>query len=488
MKNDRLQLIPVSNFLLSLTVVVSLAACAPAETATPVSTNTPTREVLSTPSTTMPTSTPSLTPTTAVPSTVTATMPPTSTLSSDCLKEVEDLNLTFDSLFSFLYPDIDPGLLTYFDSGGSAVCLEAALTRLYGSQLAEATPEPVKARVLEVDVTDDQRLDVLMGVTIPYGNGYGEAHLLAFVNRVEGYEAQIVFRRAGAGSAAEGLYRGGGVLIHDIMDLNRDSVTEILFSVSWTYETDVFIGQWDGTQFASLIKQYDEEYFQWLYWIAVIEGDIEIVDQEDDGIFELIITTKPYVPEVGMRPKRPRTEIWGWDGASYTLTEVNYGQPEHRFQAVCYGDDASSYGDYENALALYQQAIFDESLLGWSQGYSPDSPDPLVPDPDEWPRLGAYARYRILVLHVFRGYLEEAEIVYDSLQTKHPVGSVAGAYAELATTFWDTYLLTNSLADACDGAARFALERESEVLHPLGTDFYGENGREYAAEDVCPFK
>ncbi|UCF61684.1 MAG: hypothetical protein JSV37_03085, partial [Anaerolineaceae bacterium] len=127
-------------------------------------------------------------------------------------------------------------------------------------------------------------------------------------------------------------------------------------------------------------------------------------------------------------------------------------------------------------------------LLGWSQGYSPDSSDPLVPDPDERLRLGAYARYRILVLHVFRGYLEEAEIVYDSLHTRYPVGSVGGIYAELATIFWETYLLTNILTDACDEAARFVLERESEILKPLGADFYGEYGREYVAEDVCPFK
>ncbi|UCF61655.1 MAG: hypothetical protein JSV37_02935, partial [Anaerolineaceae bacterium] len=360
MKNEIRQLILIANLLLGLAATVLLAACSSAETSTPVSTNTPAREVSRTPSTRMPISTPSLTPTTAVPSTATATMPSTSTLSPDCLKEVEDLNLTFDSLFSFLYPDYDPGLLTYFDSGGSAVCLEAALTRLYGSQLAEVTPEPVKAQVIEIDVTDDQRSDVLMAVTIPYGNGYGEAHLLAFIDREEGYEAQIVFRRAGAGSAAEGLYRGGGAQIHEVGDLNRDGVTEILFSVNWTYESDIFIGQWDGNQFASLIKQYDEEYFQWLYWIVIIEGDIEIVDTDDDGIFELIITTKAYVPEVGMRPKRPRTEIWDWDGATYTLAEIHYGQPEHRFQAVYYGDDASSYGDYENALALYQQAIFDE--------------------------------------------------------------------------------------------------------------------------------
>lgn len=42
------------------------------------------------------------------------------------------------------------------------------------------------------------------------GGGSGEANVLAFLNREDGFESHILFRRAGARSRGEGLYAGGG--------------------------------------------------------------------------------------------------------------------------------------------------------------------------------------------------------------------------------------------------------------------------------------
>ena len=53
--------------------------------------------------------------------------------------------------------------------------------------------------------------------------------------------------------------------------------------------------------------------------------------------------------------------------------------PKYRFQAVYDGDDASRFGEYDRALALYQQAVFDEALLGWNPDFNPYSALPVDP-------------------------------------------------------------------------------------------------------------
>jgi hypothetical protein len=191
----------------------------------------------------------------------------------------------------------------------------------------------------------------------------------------------------------------------------------------------------------------------------------------------------------GYGPGRPRHEVWAWNGAAFTFHKSYYDPPVYRFQAVYDADDASLAGDYDAALALYQRAAFDESLLGWGPGQNPVDPQPGIWDPDERPRLEAYSRYRILLLHAINNRSDAAQIVYDSLVEKFPSGSPGQPFAELASAFWEEYSANQILADACAEAADYASAHEDDILVPISWPAYGDNeARTYKPEDICPFE
>jgi hypothetical protein len=171
---------------------------------------------------------------------------------------------------------------------------------------------------------------------------------------------------------------------------------------------------------------------------------VHLQDINGDGLQELVVKQGIPIGSDGV-PWRTETDICTWNGKSFVLTHTELGAAEYRFQAVQDGDRATSAGKFDRALGLYQQAIFDASLQGWSEnrllyemerarerdsGQAP-SPQPTpIPDPAEYPNLAAYARYRILLLHVVRGYLTEAGTVYSALEERYPEGQVGHAYAE----------------------------------------------------------
>jgi hypothetical protein len=182
---------------------------------------------------------------------------------------------------------------------------------------------------------------------------------------------------------------------------------------------------------------------------------------------------------------RDLTLVHAWNGAQYIAIDFIIPPPVYRFHAVQDGDDASYFGQYDRALAFYQQAIFDEALEWWSLaryeyeaarhcggGYLTLPPLPS-PDADERPRLEAYSRYRILLLHTVRGYMPEAKVVYDTLQRKFPAERAGHVYAEMASVFWNDYNVSHSIRTACSRAIAYANDHSAAILNPLGAQFYG---------------
>jgi len=248
------------------------------------------------------------------------------------------------------------------------------------------------------------------------------------------------------------------------------------------------IVEWDGDQFVDLIRSSGPD----PHVAEVQNGDGEVLDSDGDGLLELALANG-----VGRGPdasalERPRTDVWAWDGEAFALDHSRSASPPlFRIQAIWDGDSATQRGDYDAALAFYQQAISDPQLLGWSQdrmasdavyegGATP------TPDPDEHLRLSAYGWYRIMLLHVAGKRLAEAQSAYDTLQGQHPEGSAGRAYAALATVFWEEFNRSQDVAAACDRAAEYATDHGDRVLAPLGSRFYGFGQRDYAAEEICP--
>ncbi|MBC8507022.1 MAG: hypothetical protein ISR58_09445 [Anaerolineales bacterium] len=251
------------------------------------------------------TSQPTITP---YPPTITPTHGPTSTPTIEfvavgevCLPE--DASVTIDSDV-LMDPDFDLTIAEYLSAGGNVNELEKSFA------LQISSGEKSRVRVIPYDITGDGILDVLMTLTIPYGNGLGESHVLAFRCVGGGYESDIFFRRAGAGERAEGLFTGGGAVIKSLADINKNGIDDILFEVNWPGYQEYYLLAWDGAEFKSLIYYVDILGME-KYRLEVADGNIQIMDINEDGIFELEVTG------IDFNTGNMATVIWRWDGALY---------------------------------------------------------------------------------------------------------------------------------------------------------------------------
>ena len=375
-------------------------------------------------------------------------------------------------------------LLTYLNSGGSPSSLQKALgvlTMLDGAWKA-------KAQVEVIDVTGNSTPEVVIDLSFFEAGQYFEGGL--FIFRCKG--GQYI---GGALLSTSGQVQSGGEPdgILGLLDMNNDGVLEIVHShvsISGThgYFTREFrILEWDGQEFVDLIPE--DEYG---FYAQADTGDDVVEDLDGNGTKELILSNSigEAYPDLG--PQRSRKDIWAWNGYHFVPERWEHTEPVFRIHAIWDGDDATRFGDYADALAFYQQGVFDTELFGWTSGQLwPDTaysggPTP-APDPEEWPRLNAYGRYRIMLLHAVQGFQSEAQIVYDTLQENFPDGAVGSQYAELARIFWEEYSSSADVEMACAKAVEFAESQSSIILTPLGKRFYGSGQREYTPEDICPF-
>lgn len=299
-------------------------------------------------------------------------------------------------------------------------------------------------------------------------------------------------------------------VIADIKDMNSDGVDEIIAIEGDARIKIVTVFEWDGSEFQTLIQDVGGS---WPRTCSDLLGSSWVYAQDMDGNGTLELVLKqgiPIGPEYGMGlPWRKETRTCTWNGNAFVLTQIEIDtSPEYRFQAVQDGDRAARAGEYDQALSLYQQAISSNTLLGWSQAWrnyemekynsqafdpSP-TPEPTpVLDPAEYANLAAYARFRILLLHVVQGYLPEAEIMHNTLQKDYPEGQIGHAYAEMATAFWNEYQKDEKIWQACAKAIEYAVEHPAETLSYLGNGeyaimYYGDQSLEYKPEDLCPFQ
>jgi hypothetical protein len=377
--------------------------------------------------------------------------------------------------------------------------LEAALNELKLEGMEENWL--VTSQVTTTDLTGDGTAEVVLDLVFYIPGQYSDGAV--FIYRCESgrYIGGDVTAISGATLAADQADPGGIRALHD---MDGDSLPEVVVSyieIMGTHAnfTRVFeIYSWDGTGFVDLSPR--DSYGASM--LRVQNGEGRVVDQDEDGMFELVLSPGPgRGPESGPSQALEQ-ETWGWNGEAFVLLQIEglgsslqcapiLEPPVFRFQAFQFGDVAALCGDYEDAQAYYQQAVFDEELLGWTPGRSMDDSEyraTPTPDPDERPKINAYGRYRIMLLHVVRGYLSDAQVVYESLLEKYPAGSSGGEYSELATVFWDAYQQSQDLVQACAQAAQYAASHENRILKPLSASYYGVYGFDYKPEDICPFE
>jgi hypothetical protein len=299
-----------------------------------------------------------------------------------------------------------------------------------------------------------------------------------------------------------------------IQDLNLDGLPELLLisrafgGFSTTYLLQ--IRTWDGQSFSSPIvlpPDYPyrsqgnlgfEDYQHSLWGITYHGGIVDLLDVDHNGTTEFIIKSGlPGHPDlIAHGPWRHAQDTFTWNGEAYVLLRSEIDPPIYRFQAVQDADQAALWGEYDRALALYQDAIFSDQLLGWSpelyeqQQYSffvDSTPTPFPAPAEEYYHLAAYARFRILVLHALHGYDQDGQIVYDTLIERFPEGQPGYESAVLAQGFWSTYLATHDVGQACTQALKAIWDEAGEILYWLDGDFHGMQAPDYQLVGLCPF-
>lgn len=288
--------------------------------------------------------------------------------------------------------------------------------------------------------------------------------------------------------------------LREIRDLNQNGVPEMfLMHITRHGNGLVYIYEWDGsTTFRSLIHYQGEYKLSSIRnWVGTV-SQYDIKDINGDGLQEIILVDDRLLHDWEMYPAYNETIILGWDGEYYVnMTPGNFTPGKFRFQATEMGDMETLYGNYDQAFAFYRAAIFDEKLAWWSPervSYERDMsynstaalPTP-IPDLDEYPRLAAYAYYRMMILHVYLSQIDAAKADYAALKEKFPVDSPGYPYVEMASSFLQIYQETGRILKACGAASAYA-DAHSEMLAPLGgAQIHGWASHTYDASDICPF-
>jgi hypothetical protein len=283
--------------------------------------------------------------------------------------------------------------------------------------------------------------------------------LLIFLCAGDSFQTAYVSAPASEGERPE---------LYAVQDFNGDGLPELL--VLWnscgahTCFTQAELLKWAGAGFENL----------WLGRSDDLPSPvIELQGPDADGQTAITIRATG-IGSAGAGPYREIRRTWTWRGESgrFEIFEETLSEPYFRIHALHDADQAALEGDYETAVQGYSRVMEDGSLDDWISGEEGRA------------ALGAYAAYRQVVLYALLDNLTDAEAGVLFLQAAHPPSSPYHAYAEMAEGFWETFLFSGDIGEACLNAQSFALSNSDAVLLPL---YYGYANRSYLAADLCPF-
>jgi len=387
--------------------------------------------------------------------------------------------------FTRSLPAIETELLAYLNEGGEAERIQTAFDvwKAEGSWTAGAFDRG--GRVLQADVTGDGVPEILIDA---YDQQQATPQRFFIFGCQAGTYRTLV--------ALTSRYSGQRYDFPLIEDMNGDGVPEVVVSYrsgrAPNLYLSVLIFEWDGRDFRNLMAADD----------TLVNATYQVRDIDHNGTLDLVMSGGQMVSSDGslIAPTHQTVQTWAWNGQRFVRTSVEEGfaAPVYRFQAVREGDAAGRAGELGFAMALYDQAIMDETLLGWNPAWlqmalvNPEmpaasaSPTPS-PDPEEGPRLETYTRYRIAVLYAVQGFVQEAEVEFTLIQNSSPSPSSL-PYARLADAFWQEYRVQGDIGAACSRAIEYARAHADQILSPLGSRVYGSAYPDYTPEEICPFQ
>jgi len=366
------------------------------------------------------------------------------------------------------YPAAVASYLT--QTGGSPSCLaELFAAWTMPTAVPEWADESGSVDCAAGDLDGDGEDEYILRITNPIATGiWPDADVLIFDRGAAGYE--VAFQS----STTLGPSPPWFPVILGIGDFNGDDRLETSFTAescgAHTCWTSVFVLAWDGQQYVDIIDGEVE--------VPYARG-IRFLDVESDGIEELYVAAGQ-VASVGAGPQRNVNFTYAWDGTKYALAKTEYEPSDWLYFAVVDGDEAYAAGDLDEAIAFYQKAIEDTSLVDWHEGVG------IGRDRDE---LIPYARFRLGLAQLaglHGGAQASAQQVIDSiagLLAEFPESFHAYAAWQFAQAYPDGEVSPQALSQGC--AAFLAVVEEHRQEFDAAWD-YGYANPELVPERLCP--
>lgn len=262
----------------------------------------------------------------------------------------------------------------------------------------------------------------------------------------------------------------GAPSIRFLQDLNADGTAELITSeascgASTCFES-IEVLDWDGEAFVNRLQNGSDD---------LPFPTIELTDRDSDQVYHIEVTGSG-MGSVGAGPQRNLTREWAYLPGTKQWEPIGDtpGPSDYRIHVLHDADFLAEEGSYEDALLLYGRVADDLTLVDWA--------DPEM----ERENLGAYARYRMVVLYDRIGQTSFAETILNDMESLYPAGSLQRHYFEMAQEFRQAFIASGFSA-GCQAARDYAAGHTEQVLDPLGSQNFGYGNKDYTPEDVCSF-
>jgi hypothetical protein len=198
-------------------------------------------------------------------------------------------------------------------------------------------------------------------------------------------------------------------------------------------------------------------------------ADTRLEDVDGDGLPEFLVHGGT-IGSAGAGVVRPRTEVWGWDGAAVTLAETLLDPTAYRHHVLYEANDRMAAGDLDGALALYEAVINDGALRNDGFAYSPEQ---------TYGDISMFAAFRLILIDLLQGNAERANSRLAWLGATYPDSVAAGA----ATRLVAEWAGPENAAALCDRIETnlLLIDRPAGALADMG---YGNPS--LGAGDFCP--
>jgi hypothetical protein len=324
---------------------------------------------------------------------------------------------------------------------------------------------PCVAADLDDDGEDEYVVRVARESRIEEGalEGWLAGDINIFDDLGTGYE--IVFSLA-----AFDEFSGGDLLIKpvifELLELHAGSHSAALLTTTacgaHTCSLTVYVIAYVEGEYVSVLDTGDGEVGA--ITLPITDDQVRLVDVDGDDLEEILLR-EGLIGSVGAGPQREGTWTYRWDGGRYVLTGTEYDPSELRYFKVRDADDAFADGDYERAIALYQEAI--------------DSSQLQDVDYPETAELIAYARFRIGLTMAVQGDTDGALAALDAAVAADP----EALHSQLSDRFRQGYARVGHVSAGC-GAARDFVEGNLDAFSALWE--YGYANPVFRAEALCP--